>query len=60
MLRHYVFIRYAAGTSEEHVAEFTVDVLPPDPGRTVLAAFAGLNAAILSTAAVLKRKSTAA
>jgi hypothetical protein len=22
MLRHYVFIRYAAGTSEEHVAEF--------------------------------------
>lgn len=45
---------------EEHVAEFTVDVLPPDPGRTVLAAFAGLNAAILGTAAVLKRKSAAA
>lgn len=22
MLRHYVFIRYVAGTSEEHVAEF--------------------------------------
>lgn len=22
MLRHYVFIRYTAGTSEEHVAEF--------------------------------------
>lgn len=22
MLRHYVFIRYQAGTSEEHVAEF--------------------------------------
>lgn len=22
MVRHYVFIRYAAGTSEEHVAEF--------------------------------------
>src|SRR5688500_11433750 len=22
MLRHYVFIRYAAGTSEDHVAEF--------------------------------------
>lgn len=22
MLRHYVFIRYAPGTSEEHVAEF--------------------------------------
>jgi hypothetical protein len=35
-------------------------VLPPDPGRTVLAAFAGLNAAILGTAAVLKRKSPAA
>lgn len=45
---------------EEHVAEFTVDVLPPDPGRAVLAVFASLNAVILGTAVVLKRKSTAA
>jgi hypothetical protein len=45
---------------QEHVAEFGVEVSPPDPGPTVLAAFAGLNALVLGTAIVLKRKSTAA
>ena len=44
----------------EHVAEFAVDVTPADPGGLVLAGFAGLNAAVLVTAAVLKRKSAAA
>jgi hypothetical protein len=44
---------------QPHAAEFVVDVLPPDPGRAVLAAFAGLNVLILAAAAVLKRKSAA-
>jgi hypothetical protein len=48
------------GEAEQHTAEFVVDVLPPDRGGLMLAAFAGVNAAIVGTAAVLKRKVPAA
>ena len=48
------------GETQQHAAEFMVDVLPPDRGGLMLATFAGINAAILGMAAVIKRKSPAA
>ncbi len=45
---------------QAHTARFVVDVRAPEAGGAVLAVFAGLNAAIIGTAAVIKRKSAAA
>jgi hypothetical protein len=56
--QYAVHVEFAIG-DEEHAAEFVVDVQPPDPGRGVSAAFAGVNLAILATAAVIKRKAVA-
>jgi hypothetical protein len=44
---------------QKRTAEFIADVPPADPGPAVLAGFAGINAVILITAVVLRRKSAA-